>query len=456
MDARQVVVVVGGAVAGSEAAAMAADRGALVVVIEQNARPYGKIEDGLPRWHDALRRKEFGRIDANLTHPNILFVPQTRLGEEVTLDELTDEYGVGTVVLANGAWRDRHLGLTDLDRFAGAGLIYQNALVRWFNHYPDPAWTGPNYALADGAIAIGGGLASLDVVKILNLELYQRALAARGIDVDVVELEHSGIDKVLAAHALTPEALGVRGCTLFYRRSAEDMPLATDPDPTPERLARLRKTRVKILDKVLRRYLVNFEPNAVACGALVEDERLAGLVFRRTRALEGGGVVEVPGSEFEVRSPLVVSSIGSLPEPLPGIPMKRDVYAFRDWDTGELDAERGIYGLGNVLTGRGNIKESRQSAREVVRRLAEQRHAGELDIDSASEEAHAAARREAGDVLDQALNRPAMPAERVEALVARVRRRWSEVGYGGDYATWIAAHRPWDWTDAATSGGDED
>ncbi|PKN57955.1 MAG: hypothetical protein CVU56_08170 [Deltaproteobacteria bacterium HGW-Deltaproteobacteria-14] len=449
------MVVIGGAVAGSEAAVMAAERGALVVVIEQNARPYGKIEDGLPRWHAALRRKEFGRIDANLAHPNILFVPRTRLGEELTLDELIDEYGVGTVILANGAWRDRHLGLTALDRFAGAGLIYQNPLVRWFNHHPDPGWTGPSYALADGAIVIGGGLASLDVVKILNLELYQRALAARGIDVDVVELEHSGIDKVLEAHALTPEALGVRGCTLFYRRSAEDMPLATDADPTPERLARLRKTRLKILDKVLRRYLVNFEPNAVACGVLVEDERLAGLVFRRTRAEDGGGVVEVPGSEFEVRSQLVVSSIGSLPEPLPGIPMKRDVYAFRDWDTGELDAERGIYGLGNVLTGRGNIKESRQSAREVVRRLAERRHAGELDLDTASEEAHAAARREASEVLDQALARPAMPGERVEALVARVYRRWDEVGYGGDYAGWIAAHRPWDWTEDEISGGED-
>jgi hypothetical protein len=53
---RHVVAVVGGATAGAEAAAMLADRGVVVVVFEQNQRPYGKIEDGLPRWHVKLRR----------------------------------------------------------------------------------------------------------------------------------------------------------------------------------------------------------------------------------------------------------------------------------------------------------------------------------------------------------------------------------------------------------------
>jgi NADPH-dependent glutamate synthase beta subunit-like oxidoreductase len=45
------VAVVGGATAGAEAAGMLAARGVTVVVFEQNPRPYGKIEDGLPRWH---------------------------------------------------------------------------------------------------------------------------------------------------------------------------------------------------------------------------------------------------------------------------------------------------------------------------------------------------------------------------------------------------------------------
>src|SRR5262245_24256054 len=52
-----VVAIVGGATAGAEAAGILADRGVLSVVFEQNQRPYGKIEDGLPRWHVKLRQK---------------------------------------------------------------------------------------------------------------------------------------------------------------------------------------------------------------------------------------------------------------------------------------------------------------------------------------------------------------------------------------------------------------
>ena len=49
-EPRHVIAVVGAATAGSEIARILADRGALVIVFEQNPRPYGKIEDGLPRW----------------------------------------------------------------------------------------------------------------------------------------------------------------------------------------------------------------------------------------------------------------------------------------------------------------------------------------------------------------------------------------------------------------------
>jgi len=452
METLHVVAVIGGAVAGSEAAALAAARGALVIVIEQNVRPYGKIEDGLPRWHVALRQKEYGRIDANLDHPNILYVPCTRLGEHLELSELIDELGVGTVILANGAWRDRRIASVEgIERFEGRGLIYQNDFVRWFNQHPAPGYDGAHLEPRDGALVIGGGLASIDVVKILNLEVYSRALATRGIEVDVVALEHAGIPKVLEANGLTPEALGVEGCTLFYRRGAEDMPLATDDDPTPERLERLKKTRVKILDKVMRKYLVRFEPFAVAHEVLVdhgkgaeEGERLAGLVFRRTRQ-EGRRVVAIPGTEFAVPSRLVVSSIGSLPEPLPGIAMRGDVYGFEDADTGELDAARGIYGLGNVLTGRGNIKESRQSARTVVQRLSEERLAETLEVSAGSDRVHTAARREAEAAVAHALALPALSKERLAGLRAWVARRWEAVGYGGDYMGWIRDRRPWDY-----------
>ena len=94
------VAVIGGAVAGAEVAATLADRGVEVAVIEQNPRPFGKIEDGLPRWHAALRRKEYETIGEKLSRPNVAFVPLTSIGRDVSFRELTHDWGFSAVVLA--------------------------------------------------------------------------------------------------------------------------------------------------------------------------------------------------------------------------------------------------------------------------------------------------------------------------------------------------------------------
>ena len=442
MEARHVVFICGGAVAGSEAAARAVERGATVVVLEQNDRPYGKIEDGLPRWHGALQRKQRERIDASLGLPGVIYVPRTELGRDLDYRALVDELRPSLVLLANGAWRDRPLAPWADDRWVGHGLAYQNPFVQWFNHHEEPGYDGPEQPIPEGALVIGGGLASIDVAKILNLELYAAALRARGLEADVLEMERAGIPKALSAHGLTPEDLELRGCTLYYRRRLEDMPLATADDPTPEQLERLQRTRLKILDKVCQRYLVELTPLAAAKAPLLDGGRLAGLVFQRTR-LQGGRVHSIEGSDFEVPSDLVVSAIGSLPVPIPGIQTRGELYAFQDLTTGVLETgEVPVVGLGNVLTGRGNISGSLKSAREVTERvmaylLDRESSDADPDADALTEASHARSAAVADEALELLRGRAPLPADRVAALLGWAGRRQDEVGYDGDYAGWI-------------------
>src|SRR5215469_9628743 len=89
-----VVAVVGAATAGSEIARILALRGIRVIVIEQNARPYGKIEDGLPRWHFKQRKDEYEEINKRLDHPSIEYVPSTRMGRDITFAELRSGWGL--------------------------------------------------------------------------------------------------------------------------------------------------------------------------------------------------------------------------------------------------------------------------------------------------------------------------------------------------------------------------
>jgi len=436
-----VIGICGGAVAGSEAAKLFAERGALAIVFEQNARPYGKIEDGLPRWHVKLREKEYARIDDNLDSAGVLFVPLTRIGKDLSFSDLTDEMGLSAVVLATGAWRDRPLPIEGIDRFIGRGLIYQTPLVHWFNHYHEPGFAGPQLEVPDAAIVVGGGLASVDVAKLLNIEVACRALRERGIETDPVTLEHVGIAETLDAHGLSAEELGIKGCTLHYRRRMADMPLASVKNPTPAQLEKLEATRVRIMQKVMRKYLVQLEECCVPVAPIESGGRLAGLVFRRT-AVEAGRLRELDGSDFEVRAPLVVSSIGSLPQLIEGLPAQGDLYPFDSEERGALRGVDGVFGLGNVLTGKGNIRDSRVNASVVAERVIENL-LGVPDPPEKPDDLSAALHEEfharAQPVVDRVLSGDKLPPERVARILERVRQRWDEVGYPGDYRAWIAA-----------------
>ena len=145
----QGVAVIGGAVAGAEVAGALAGRGIEVAVFEQNRRPYGKIEDGLPRWHVALRDKEYETIGSKLSLPNVSFVPRTEIGRDIGFRELTDQWGFTGVVLACGAWRDRPLPIEGADAYEGRGLIYQNPFIIWFNHAGEPDYKGERFTPLD-------------------------------------------------------------------------------------------------------------------------------------------------------------------------------------------------------------------------------------------------------------------------------------------------------------------
>ncbi len=439
------IAVIGGAVAGAEVAGTLAARGVEVAVFEQNSRPYGKIEDGLPRWHVALREKEYESIGENLSKPGVHFVPCTRIGKDVSLRELTEQWGFSGAVLACGAWRDRPLAIDGADAFVGRGLIYQNPFIIWFNHANEAGYRGPVFEPQDGALVVGGGLASIDVVKALMLATVRAKLHQRGIEQDLVEMELKGIPKTLERHGISLAELELRGCTLFYRRAEADMPLVEIPDGADEkRCEKIAVSRQKLLAKAMEKYCFHFEPLCLPEGLIVEGDRLVGLRFRRT-AIEQGRVV-ARDETFERRGCYVISSIGSIPEPIEGVPMRGELFAFSDWDLGRLADYPTLFSAGNVVTGKGNIVASRKHARGVTAAMAESflglagdGRSGEAALGDAL---RAAARERADAVAGSVSKQPPIAPDALAQLRSRIGARQRAVGYGGDYAAWIACTAP--------------
>ncbi len=438
------VAIIGGAIAGSVAAEILADRGTRVAVIEQNKRPYGKIEDGLPRWHVEQRKQEYSRIDARMRKAGIMYVPATKLGREVEFDDLVQNWGFSAVILANGAWRDRELGIEGEGAFVGKGLIYQNPFIYWYNHRNEKSYSGPRYEAPDETLVVGGGLASIDVVKILQLENYERALKGRGIQADMHDLEKKGIPAMCKLHGVEPESLGVKGCLLIYRRREQDMPLAQPPDnATPEQIARTEGVRQKMLRLARDKYLFRVQDRRMVLGPIVEGGRLVGLKVAETK-VDGRKAAPIPGSEQELRAPLVISSIGSVPEVIAGIAMNGEYYTFKEEALPQYTGSDRVFGVGNVVTGKGNIRASLVHSQEVTNRLIENYiGVGEGSADYvalyAAAEARGAAQARAVEERIESL--PSLSDTEIAAIEQRLRTQQQRVGYE-DYDSWIARETP--------------
>ncbi len=295
-----------------------------------------------------------------------------KLGANLDFNTVLKEWGFSAILLATGAWKDRPLAIEDIDNFINNGFYYQNAFVSWFNRNHDPRFDDPHYKVSDDAIIIGGGLASIDVAKILMIETFRKSLEKKGMILNVLDIEKRGIPAIMADQGLTNDDLELKGCTLYYRRDLTDMPLSSLPEnPTERDIETAHRVRQKIMDNVQKKFLFRFAGCHQPIKAISEGDNLTGLVFQRTEFIDGKLQVKV-NSEYEVKSPLVISAIGSLPEPIANLPYSGQFFEIENQDTGQIKGFDNVFALGNAVTGRGNIRESQLHGRRVSEQVIDE------------------------------------------------------------------------------------
>jgi hypothetical protein len=259
----------------------------------------------------------------------------------------------------------------------------------------------------DSTAILGGGLSSIDCAKACQLILYEKALKDMGVECDMYSLEHKGITKFCEDKGINPETLGVKGIDLYYRRRKYDMPLAEQKDRSEEAKAKAEATRAKILQLAMEKFRFSYHQQNLSKEMIIENDQLVGMVMRETR-VEGRKAIPLEGTEFEVRHPFFISSIGSVPEPMDGVEMTGAFYKFEDWDLGIYGPRKNVYGVGNAVTGQGNIVISVKHARDVCNYL-----------------------------IEQWKDRDKLPEKKVDEILERAKLRQEEVGYDGDYKAWI-------------------
>jgi hypothetical protein len=298
-------------------------------------------------------------------------------------------------------------------------------------------------------------LASLDVIKIVMIELAQRALKEKlNVDVDMFTLEKKGVKKILEAHNTTLEELGVKGSTLFYRRNAEDMPLKPTKTNSTEDVNRARRVSKKLLENYRDKFLFKFEPLSVPKEVITDNGVLKGMVFQKVRS-EHGKLIDLPGETITFKSDLIISSIGSLPEETPSLPSKGHLLKTFGPRGCRVEGYDNVFAVGNVVTGRGNILESKKHGREITGKIIDDHFQpesepirNEANIIMAEKyqkwfrEIETEVDEKVGNIICVLDERPTPEDEKVNNILERTQKHQRKVGLDGDYMKWAAENKP--------------
>lgn len=406
------VPTIGGAVAGAKVASLLAEKGINVPVFEQAATPDGKVGGGLPFWHKKQRDDERLAIAEQLSHPRIQYVPMTRIGTDIPFGTL-QELG-SAVVIATGAEKDRPSPIGGIEAFKNRGFYYQNDYIQSMNHHaedtnniqPDGTVNWTTFPTENNAVIQGGGLASIDVAKAIMYIRTAQKLQARGISVDVVEMDEIGIPAILQRHDFTNiQELDIEPCTLLYHREKEVMPLDSQ---------RRWKVSQMLLKKAQDKALFAFEDN-LAVNGFQSDNR---------------GISQITLSNGDVRDTrMFVSSIGSIIRPIEGLPLepkRKETYALTQEEgdrrnIGFQDPQlKHVFVAGNASTGEGNIVKSRSHAKKVTDLVSVYLRIGDVD-----------------PIVEVLRGQQPPTARQQEEMRNVVEKRQIEVGYTGDLKKWL-------------------
>jgi ferredoxin--NADP+ reductase len=438
------IAIIGGSIAGSEAAILLAQKGFKIVVFDMNKLPYGKVEDGLPNWHINLRNRQIKEIDAKLDHPNVIYVPLTKIGDKISFMDLYENWEFSAIILANGSWADRKLGVKSIEKFKDRELIYQNSLINWFNHKHETDFSGQNYFLKGKVVVIGGGLASLDVIKIAMIELVRKQLyIVKNIKVDRFLLEKNGVKEVLDKNKITLEDLNVQKAVLVYRRSAKDMPLKIPKDKSDKSVLEAKLVSEKLLLKYADKYMFEFIPNSVLVDYEEEDDKLKKLYFQKIKIINGLMQPE-KNKIFKINLNFVISSIGSIPEEIEGVEYENSLLKLEELSTYKVEGLNNVFAIGNAVTGKGNILESKKQGKKMTSLIVENHlsYDGlEKWLDNYNNKVRSETIEIGNSIAEEIKNSPIVLNSKSQSIIKNVEKIHKKLGYS-TYKNWIYSHLP--------------
>ncbi|MCK5684419.1 hypothetical protein KAJ27_09870, partial [bacterium] len=130
-------------------------------------------------------------------------------------------------------------------------------------------------------------------------------------------------------------------------------------------------------------------------------------------------------------------------EKIEGLQMKDEIYDVENIESGKLRGFDSVYVLGNAVTGRGNINQSRIHSRKISENIVDQYLS--LDSNDYADILDSARERAEGrmdSILNIFKNKTPLTQEHIETLLEKIISLQKKQEYNGQYSRWIEKYTP--------------
>ena len=87
--------------------------------------------------------------------------------------------------------------------------------------------------------------------------------------------------------------------------------------------------------------------------------------------VENGKIIPIKNDYYDIETTMLISSIGSLPEEIKGLHYEYSALKMKGNGDYHVFGFENVFAIGNAVTGRGNIQESKQHGKQMTERIIE-------------------------------------------------------------------------------------
>ncbi|MCK5637677.1 MAG: hypothetical protein KAH67_03120, partial [Flavobacteriaceae bacterium] len=148
---------------------------------------------------------------------------------------------------------------------------------------------------------------------------------------------------------------------------------------------------------------------------------------------------------FKIETTMVISSIGSLPEKIIGLPYDYSILKMKNKNGYKVSGFTNVFAIGNAVTGKGNIRESKKHGADMTNKIINEHllkeDAIEIWLKNYNENIRSEVQEQMDEIEAEIQSKKIMPDIVIDNILSKTKKLQEKVGYKS-YESWILSKTP--------------